>query len=498
MLSKQKTNPTTYLKNGGVFYALPLKEAKIYRDIPRTGCRLIKNCKPCYENILYKTSKVYEKPNGFFTNLDEYFHTVSEPWALELFRQNKLARKPLADYFQQIIDKEDKLYKLSKSILTDISAGSFKDGFTFRDHQPVILEYAKLSGRNSLLICDQQRTGKTYTALCYVASLKFKKCLIVCPAGVINDWERMLFDIFEESEINLTILNKYDEIQNGYNVISYDKLHTIENLDVDVAVIDEIHYINKTNARRTYACNRISATYAIGLSGTPMLNDINEMMPILKFLDDDLHKEIQTFIKYGTFENEYETALLVSRLLRRRCMMLRLADQISPESKVFINTVEVNTGLDKTALITEVGAAKIPYAVDYANTYDDEKLIIACYYLKTAKKLVASLGSRAVLISGETPQEQRMEAKEAFREGASILVATSCIAEGQDFSFANRMLIIETGYSFRVDQLKERCNRVGKSEMVCVDIMIDLATKDYRVEEIINNKYGLNEGLRDS
>ncbi len=91
------------------------------------------------------------------------------------------------------------------------------------------------------------------------------------------------------------------------------------------------------------------------------------------------------------------------------------------------------------------------------------------------------------------------ESLEKFERGeARILLGSSVLAEGIDLSHASHILIVEEShYSLRADQLRERCNSIYKDEEVIIDILRIKGGQDDRVYELIENKYDINQGLRD-
>jgi superfamily II DNA or RNA helicase len=176
-------------------------------------------------------------------------------------------------------------------------------------------------------------------------------------------------------------------------------------------------------------------------------------------------------------------------------MLKRDISQLSPESVVFTNFIEVECRLPNDASLQKIGQSKIPYAVNYVNVYQDEKIVVATQYLDTARKLAVSLGSQAVVITGETPQAIRGEIQKAFANGARVLIGSSAISEGLDFSFSSRILFLESGYSFRTEQLRARCAKLGKTEPISVDILVSNHPKDKRVMDILDTKYETSYGF---
>ena len=55
--------------------------------------------------------------------------------------------------------------------------------------------------------------------------------------------------------------------------------------------------------------------------------------------------------------------------------------------------------------------------------------------------------------------------------------------------------MVETSYSFRSEQLRRRCEKVGKTEPISVDILVARHPKDRNVMRILNEKYEIYNGF---
>lgn len=237
-----EVNPITYQFNEN-FKKPPLgKGGKLYLKRGRMNDTTFHK----YDDVCYAVPRVWECPTGF-THGCTFWKTKSEILAIRHYRECGNAQNKLKKKFDSIIEKQDYLYKLSKAIDSDIELPKLKDGFVPRPHQKVGIEYLAWVDRN-ILIADGMRTGKTATALLITASRKFDTCLIVCPAMLQSVWRDAINNIIDNPVVN--ILESDDEIKSGYNIVSYDKIHTID-ADVDICIGDEIHFILEPNARRS-------------------------------------------------------------------------------------------------------------------------------------------------------------------------------------------------------------------------------------------------------
>lgn len=354
------TNPICYQYHENFKKPVLGKNGKLYHKRGRMNDSVFEN----YNDVCYAVPGVWERPFGFKYNGYSCWTTKSEILAMRHYREFGNAQNKLKKRFDSIIEKQDKLYALSKAIDSNIELPKLKDGFVPRPHQKVGIEYLAWVDKN-ILIADGMRTGKTATALMITASRKFDTCLIVCPAMLQTVWRDAINDTIYNPTIN--ILESDDEIKFGYNIVSYDKIHTID-ANVDICIGDEIHFILEPNARRSAGMNEIKAKLKIALSGTPILNEPSEILSVLRWLDEEMFKEIKLFLEHLN-EDNYKVAKELAKELRMRCMLKRDASQLSPESAVFTNFIEIECRLPDDASLQQIGQSKIPYAVNYVNTY---------------------------------------------------------------------------------------------------------------------------------
>jgi hypothetical protein len=473
----------------------PTDEGKVYRFSDN-----IRNFYWRNRNIQgnFFVPKIYNRPTGFLGRCCTWY-SPSELLAKEYFRKTGRAMHKLKRRWEAEFVKEDELFELSTKLTIeeglDFELPTLKEGFTPRFFQTLPAYYQKVQGGN-ILIADEMRVGKTHAAVLISRMQEHKQILIVCPAMLQDNWTSAIQDMVIDPKIKR--LEMGDTVEEGYNIISYDKVHSIK-ADVDLCIADEIHFILEKDARRSKGMGEIKAKQKLGLSGTPILNKTSDILGILKWLDFKLYEEFRVMINsmIDSGMETYDMTTEMTKHAKRNFMCIRNFKDVSPESEVFLNFIKVECRLPESATLQQVGESKIHYAVQYLKTFIDEKIIVTTQHLAMSRKLAMSLGSEAVVITGETPKGIRKQVQKAFKEGVRILIGSMAIAEGLDFSFSNRILVTETGYSYRMEQLRARANRVGKSEMVTVDVLVADHPKEARVLEVLGEKYEMNSGLRD-
>lgn len=164
-------------------------------------------------------------------------------------------------------------------------------------------------------IFNEQRTGKTPTALSAIVAKGCKKTLIVCPASAIYMWVEEFIAWTGRPCVACTgTFKKRTKLVEAWNygglVISYDTLKdkgnklgdvgAIRLADPDSVILDEAHRIRgrtTETAKAVFYLNSIP--YKLALTGTPTPGRAYEIWPILHFLYPN------KFRGFTAFRDEY-------------------------------------------------------------------------------------------------------------------------------------------------------------------------------------------------
>jgi len=195
----------------------------------------------------------------------------------------------------------------------------FEDNFRHKmllDYQKEALEFCKKSG--SGIVALDIGLGKTICAVAYAEFLG-QRNLIVCPASLRSQWFSELIK-FNHMEPKSIIIDGSKEKRKKqwdlardcqYAIISYDLLkqqekNTGDKVDLDRAkeflnggllICDEIMRAKASSSQRTKAIKELrkSASYAIGLSGTPIENSLAEFYTILNIVSPNFIPSYEKF-----------------------------------------------------------------------------------------------------------------------------------------------------------------------------------------------------------
>ena len=223
--------------------------------------------------VYLKSKKCYRVPNNL--------HAMRELW------QEGIKTPELAEAGKRRNAELEKILSIKNS---EITIGEPK----LRPYQQT--DIAFLLGVKHVGIFNQQRTGKTPTALKLIEHEGFSKGIIVCPASLVYNWQKELTKwttltslvVKGEKRERTKLYQQYSQT-NTVLIISYDTLKLdVEHLTIPTGFIllDEAHYICNHKTARAKACYQLGryAQKRIALTGTPSKNKGVEVYGILKFL----------------------------------------------------------------------------------------------------------------------------------------------------------------------------------------------------------------------
>jgi SNF2 family DNA or RNA helicase len=188
------------------------------------------------------------------------------------------------------------------------------DDLEFYPHQ---VEAIRVLARwKSFILADDMGLGKTIQALTVFAIDVYRgwaeKAIVVCPLALKPNWEEEInqYTGFQAVILDGTPTQRREQMvqfsaASGPRIliVNYEqvKAHLAElnTLRFDVAIYDEAHYMKNYKSQRTQACLNLRARRSFLLSGTPMLNHVNELWPLLHKINPALYP------KYWSFVNRY-------------------------------------------------------------------------------------------------------------------------------------------------------------------------------------------------
>ena len=278
---------------------------------------------PCTE--IFKVSRILKK---FCPELSK-----------ELLKSPNFAKsRAIADSLQEKIEAS----RASKSDLII----PCNEGQAYLAFQKAGIEF--MANTPTVLLADEQGLGKTVQTVGLLNVRKYSNGLIICPASALFVWYRHLKTWLTDKNIPVTIIsNDWDylsELHEGFYIVSYNavpKYYQMLTLYWDIVVLDEGHYIKNPKAKRTKACHIVShaAKQKVVLTGTPILNKLDELFYILNFLDSKRWSNHSLFMRNNSKNvgTQYKPIIVarnpsaLQEELRGTVMLRRLKSEVYTE-----------------------------------------------------------------------------------------------------------------------------------------------------------------------
>ncbi|CAI6336526.1 unnamed protein product [Periconia digitata] len=209
-------------------------------------------------------------------------------------------------------------------------------GKHLRDHQREGVKFLyecvmgmRCEGEGAIM-ADEMGLGKTLQTIALLWTLMKQnpvygsppvvgKALIVCPAGLIDNWRREFRKWLGNERIGVFVADgKNRKVTNftmgkAYNimVVGYEMLRVVQDDlkkgKIDIVVADEGHRLKTANNKAMQAIQSLSTERRVILSGTPLQNDLGEFFTAIDFVNPGLLGQ------RSAFKRTFEGPILKSR-----------------------------------------------------------------------------------------------------------------------------------------------------------------------------------------
>lgn len=341
-------------------------------------------------------------------------------------------------------------------------------------------------------ICGfQVGLGKTCVALAFCESVG-KTALVVSPAYLVKHWE----DEIEDFTYN----------QCKYAVISYSKLKNVKSKKYDVIIFDEIHYLKNIKAQRTNLAHSIVSNirprYLLGLSGTPIKNNVFEWWSLIKLCTygnesiefkkyeylPDFFASTFSYVKefringykikrYEGIRNTEELKKILKPMYHRR-----KAEGLPPQTNKFVEIQTGNTSAEKfqqelesafkeancfSTVKLQNAISKAPYTIEYVKDLiaQGAKVIVFTDHVDSAHVIAKKL--KAKPLTGATPIRERVQEVSSMQNGfRDVLVCTiGSMSTGFNITASNHVVFNDLPWtSTDLAQAKGRIRRITQDK----------------------------------
>jgi SNF2 family DNA or RNA helicase len=409
-----------------------------------------------------------------------------------------------------------------------------------------------------LILGDDVGLGKTPQTIAALCLLNVERPLVVAPASVVYKWQDE-FVRWDPRPVKLPQVVVGGPLITTYATVAerYDEFarHRFEAL-----VLDECHKAKNPQAQRTKAVRKLARRipHLIFLSGTPFLNQREELWSLLNMLDPirwhylthfrneycndnrgSQHwqvKEPLDIRRYQAQTAERNRAALAEAiqpyLLRRTQTQVgaqippmtrekvrlhmegRMQREYNLAAKDLIAWLRVNGLPSRKAQYAQamvklgylrrlVGRAKVEPSIELARDILDadpaQKVVLYAQHQDVIASLCQGLADYGVLtIVGSTPLEDRHENVRRFQEAdvPRVMIISEAGEEGINLYRARTIIHVEQGWTPKSRiQAEGRIHRTGQTEPVVSIIPIIANSIDPRLDRLIERKQEEFEGV---
>ncbi len=140
------------------------------------------------------------------------------------------------------------------------------------------------------LLCDEMGLGKTIETIAFLGALREQReCngphLVVCPASVLEYWERQLIRFlpgvrvkthYSGNRDQTIAITEFDVMVTTFGVLRND-IELLSAIKFQIVIFDEIQQLKNSASLSTAAAFNMDAVLKLGLTGTPIENNIHEL-----------------------------------------------------------------------------------------------------------------------------------------------------------------------------------------------------------------------------
>lgn len=406
-----------------------------------------------------------------------------------------------------------------------------------------VLRVEELKGR--CLIGSDMGVGKTCIACTYIARHpELNLILIVVPASLKLNWEQELRQWNCDKKITIINGTKSRLPESGIVIISYNVVYSyfcdIDDLDVDLLILDESHFIKRAESQRSKAIKYLGAGIEkiICISGTPITSRPKEFFTTLNLLNREMFNSREKFLRRycnsdrdptgnGCSNSQELHEILKQSLLIRR-LKKDVLTQLPPKvysvipiemdqenrnnyefarkeiigylrenySKDVANRAKLAETIVRMAHLRQLAVAgKIDESIEFVrNMVDsDEKLVLFAIHKVVINRLMEEFGDIAVKIDGSVNQKQRQENVDRFQNDDRIRIFVGQIdSAGVGITLTASSNVVFFEYPFnpgQVSQAIDRTHRIGQeAESINVWYLVAENTIDADIAKLLDRK----------
>ena len=419
---------------------------------------------------------------------------------------------------------------------------------------------------NNLLLADDMGLGKTLMSITTACIRKERynvhKTLILCGINSVKyNWQEEIklhsfekgtvFDGKNASERLELLENWLNDIDTNYfGIINIESLQKQEILDllvkackkniIGMIVIDEIHKCKNPTSIRGKAIQKLNTKYKLGLTGTPLMNRVEELYNILKWLGAITMNFTQFknyYCNFGGYMNReivgYKNLDQLREVLNRCMLRRRKEDVLDLPDKIYKTEYlaldkksmklymdirqEIVKKIDEILLdsnplskllrlrqltggLLDENTVKFDRALEILEEAkaNNKKVIIFSQWKAVIDSLndyLESYSIKPLVIDGTVKAEDRQAIVNTFQraEGFKVITGTiGAMGTGLTLNTASTVLFLDKDFSpANNKQAEDRAHRIGSKHNVNIITLVCKDTIDEYIENMLIEKQDL-------
>jgi SWI/SNF-related matrix-associated actin-dependent regulator 1 of chromatin subfamily A len=458
-----------------------------------------------------------------------------------------LAAEALADLAEQQ-QTAQRAVAASRAITAEASPEvAARWGGDLAPFQWAAVRYA-LEARRTFL-ADEQGLGKTVEALATLEAADAFPAVVVCPAAMKLTWQRETEKWLPHRTVTV-VTGRGGTIEHAdVTIINYEiaaaRREALARKRPQALIADESHYCKNPQAKRTQAVRRLAecvpdSGLRLALTGTPVMNHADELIPQLRLLG-----RLKDFGSGASFSRQFEGELSEERLhwhLRRHCFVRRLKSEVLPQlpaKRQVVVPVALNNEseyrlaeddvikwlreqpLDLQVLDAKIAAAlraerlaqlttlqrlaargKLAAALTWIHDFlaSGEALVVFARHVEVQNAVIEHFPDALHLLGADsaTAREASIAAFQDPQGPALIVCATRVAAQGITLTRASNVCFLELEWTPAIhDQAEDRCHRIGQRDAVTAWYLLAAETIDETMARLIQRKREVVDAITD-
>ena len=415
------------------------------------------------------------------------------------------------------------------------------------------LKFFATTESGACYVANDPGLGKSVTSCVTVNMLGASKVLIVVPAVMKLVWEQEIYSwcrLTCTSVPRVCVLDSASDVIGvaaaQFVIVSYslvinpEVLKVLVQQDYDLLICDEAHAIKSKKSKRSRAVIKDlwpKCKHKILLSGTPMTRNVvdcwvpfHNILPS-KFPSFDDFAARYSYMRVTKWAVDYyglKNAEELSKIIRDNFFIrykkedvlpqlpskqwqritlppsysvkvqARDAEKIRKEQQYVLDAVTSDKQIVIPASMAEhrrlQGEAKVPAVVEFVRDLLEQEIPVVVFgyhksVLGAIKEQLAEF--EPVVITGETSNEERMEAITSFQTGATSLFIGNIIAAGSGITLTRSSTVVFAELDWvpaTIAQASDRVHRIGQKSQVTIHYFVVANSIDSTIEELIINR----------